>query len=91
MSFTSNNGPCPEGQHMVVHDDEVERLARDMIARHEVQAARVAAERLNEMIDRNNIPGRDVWACVVRRIHERQGSGRCGPANCGSGETARRA
>jgi hypothetical protein len=60
---------------MVVHDGEVERLARDMIARHEVQAAQVAAERLNEMIDRNNIPGRDVWACVVRRIHERQASG----------------
>jgi hypothetical protein len=27
------------------------------------------------MIDRNNIPGRDLWACVVHRIHERQGTG----------------
>jgi hypothetical protein len=78
MSFTRTyqlNGPCPEGQHVVVHDGEVERLAHDIITQHEVQAARVAAERLNEMIDRNNLPGRDVWACVVRRIHERQGSG----------------
>ena len=56
-------------------DAEVERLAREMIAQHGPRAARVAAERLNEMIDRNNIPGRDVWACVVHAIHERQGSG----------------
>ena len=27
------------------------------------------------MIDRNNVPGRDLWACVVHRIHERQGTG----------------
>ncbi len=27
------------------------------------------------MIDRNNIPGRDLWACVVHRIHEHQGTG----------------
>ena len=60
---------------MVVHDAEVERLAREMIARHGHDAARVAAERLNEMIDRNNIPGRDVWACVVHEIHVRQGTG----------------
>ena len=56
-------------------DADVERLAREMIAQHGRQAARVAAERLNEMIDRTNIPGRDVWACVVHAIHERQGSG----------------
>lgn len=60
---------------MVVHDAEVERLACEMIARHGQHAARVAAERLNDMIDRNNIPGRDVWACVVHRIHEQQRSG----------------
>ena len=60
---------------MVVSDAEIERLARDMIARHGDRAARVAAEKLNEMIDRDNVRGRDVWACVVHLIHERQGSG----------------
>lgn len=59
---------------MVVADAEVERLAEEMIERYGANAARAAAERLNEMIDRNNIPGRDVWACVVHAIHERQGS-----------------
>lgn len=60
---------------MVADDAEIERLAQDLIAKHGPRAAWVAAERLNEMIDRNNIPGRDVWACVVHAIHERQGSG----------------
>ncbi len=60
---------------MVVTDAEIERLARDMIAQHGPRAARAAAERLNEMIDRNNIPGRDTWACVVHAIHRRQGTG----------------
>jgi hypothetical protein len=27
------------------------------------------------MIDRNNIRDRDIWACVVHAIHERQGTG----------------
>jgi hypothetical protein len=60
---------------MVVSDAEIDRLARDMIAQHGDRAARVAAEKLNEMIDRDNVRGRDVWACVVHLIHERQGSG----------------
>ena len=60
---------------MVVQDAEIERLARDMIARHGARAARIAAERLNEMIDRNNSRARDVWACVVHAIHESQGTG----------------
>ena len=60
---------------MVVADAEIERLAREMIAQHGDRAARAAAEQLNEMIDRDNIRGRDVWACVVHLIHERQGSG----------------
>jgi hypothetical protein len=60
---------------MVVSDAEVERLARDMIAQHGDRAARIAAEKLNEMIDRDNVRGRDVWACVVHLIHERQGTG----------------
>lgn len=60
---------------MAVSDAEIDRLARDMIARHGPDAARVAVKRLNDMIDRNNIPERDVWACVVHLIHEHQGSG----------------
>lgn len=60
---------------MVRDEAEAERLARDMIARHGPRAAREAIERLNDMIDRNNIPGRDLWACVVHAIHERQGTG----------------
>ncbi len=54
---------------------EIERLARELIAEHGPMAALVAAERVNEMIDRNNIPGRDKWACVVHLIHQRQGTG----------------
>lgn len=60
---------------MPAHDAEIDRLAREMIAQHGANAARVAAERLNEMIDRSNVPGRELWACVVHRIHERQDSG----------------
>jgi len=60
---------------MVGNEAEIERIARDLIAQHGSLAAREAIERLNQMIDRNNIPGRDLWACVVHRIHERQGSG----------------
>lgn len=60
---------------MVIADAEIERLARETIAKHGSRAARVAAERLNAMIDRRNVPGRELWACVVHRIHERQGTG----------------
>jgi hypothetical protein len=70
---------CPvqgrEQGEMVRNEGEIERVAREMIARHGPGAARQAIERLNEMIDRNNIPGRDLWACVVHRIHEHQGTG----------------
>ena len=55
-------------------DAEIERIASDLLAEHGGRAARVAAERLNEMIDRNNIRGRDIWACVVHAIHEQQGT-----------------
>ena len=61
--------------HMLDIDGEIERLTREMIAQHGAQAARIAAERLNDMIDRQNGRGRDVWACVVHAIHERLGSG----------------
>ena len=60
---------------MVVSDAEIDRLARDMIAQHGERAARVAAEKLNEMIDRDNVRAAEVWACVVHRIHQRQGTG----------------
>jgi len=59
---------------MPVKDAEIERIARELLAEHGGHAARVAAERLNEMIDRNNIRGRDIWACVVHAIHEQQGT-----------------
>ena len=60
---------------MVVSDAEIDRLARDMIARHGERAARVAAEKLNEMIDRDNARAIEVWAAVVHLIHQRQGTG----------------
>jgi hypothetical protein len=59
---------------MLVKDAEIERIARQLLAEHGSRAARIAAERLNEMIDRHNIRGRDIWACVVHAIHEQQGT-----------------
>ncbi|MBV9824329.1 MAG: hypothetical protein JO001_01410 [Alphaproteobacteria bacterium] len=60
---------------MVSNDAEIERLAREMIGRYGQGAARVAAEHLNDMIDRDNAKGRDFWACVVHEIHQHQGTG----------------
>jgi hypothetical protein len=60
---------------MVVGDADIERIAGELIARHGPRAARVAAERLNVMIDSNDFQGRDLWACIVRVIHQRQGTG----------------
>ena len=60
---------------MAVGDADIERIAGELIAQHGPQAARVAAEQLNVMIDRNDIRGRDLWACIVHLIHERRGSG----------------
>lgn len=60
---------------MAVGDRGVERIAGEMIATHGARAARMAVERLNETIDRNDASGRDFWACVVRVIHQRQGAG----------------
>ena len=59
---------------MLVKDAEIERIASELLAEHGPGAARIAVERLNEMIDRGNIRGRDIWACVVHAIHEQQGS-----------------
>jgi len=50
----------------------IDRAARAMIRRHGTGAARAAVERLNAMIDRGDGPGRDMWACIVHAIHERQ-------------------
>ena len=60
---------------MLVTDAEIDRMAREMIARYGSRAAEQAAERLNDMIDRDNIRGRDIWACVVHAVHQRQGTG----------------
>ena len=46
---------------MVVTDAEIERLARATIAKHGSRAARVATERLNEMIDRNGTEPSEGW------------------------------
>ena len=59
---------------MPVEDGDIERIARELLAEHGGHAARVAVERLNEMIDRDNSRGRDIWACVVHAIHEQQGT-----------------
>ena len=60
---------------MDAENAEFERMAREMIERHGARAARVATERLNEMIDRDNPRGREIWACIVHLIHQKQGTG----------------
>ena len=59
---------------MPTNETEIELLARAMIERHGLEAAKSAVARLNQMIDRGDWAGRDRWACVVHMIHERQGS-----------------
>ena len=63
---------------MVVGDAEIERIARELIAKHGSDAARVAAEQLNDTIDRNDAEGREMWACIVHVIHEQQGTSPAG-------------
>jgi len=63
---------------MVVGDTEIERIARELIAKHGPDAARVAAEQLNDMIDRNDAEGREMWACIVHVIHDQQGTSAAG-------------
>jgi hypothetical protein len=60
--------------NMVVGDSDMERIAGELIVKHGPQAARVAADRLNAMVDSNDLRGRDIWACIVRAIHLRQGT-----------------
>lgn len=59
---------------MAVTDFETDRLAQEMIARHGPRAARVAAQRVNEMFDCNSLREREIWAGVVHLIHERLGA-----------------
>jgi hypothetical protein len=66
--------PVDPLRRTVRRDGLAERVAGGMIARHGPNAAREAAVRLNRMIDRGDMPGRDLWACVVRVIHERKAS-----------------
>ena len=47
-------------------------LARDMIERHGAQAALRSVERVNDLIDKGDWSGRDLWAAVVHTIHELQ-------------------
>jgi hypothetical protein len=58
---------------MPTSESEIEFLARAMIDRHGMDAARTAVIRLNQMIDQSDWDGRDRWACVVRAIHQNQG------------------
>jgi hypothetical protein len=58
---------------MPTNESEIELLARAMIDRHGMEAAKAAVIRLNQMIDRGDWEARDRWACVVREIHETQG------------------
>lgn len=73
---------------MPTSETEIELLARAMIARHGVDAAKVAVDRLNQMIDRGNFDGRDRWACVVRAIHEGLGVGPAFSRRAGSAGAA---
>jgi hypothetical protein len=60
---------------MPTSETEIELLARAMMDRHGMEAAKAAADRLNVMIDRGDWDGRDRWACVVHAIHQSQGVG----------------
>ena len=51
-------------------DAEIDREARALIAQHGHRAAVVAADELNRCIDRRDWDRRDLWARIVRRIHE---------------------
>jgi hypothetical protein len=52
-----------------------ERVAQSMISRHGANAAREATQHLNRVIDRGDLAARDLWACVVHIIHDRQNGG----------------
>ena len=58
------------GAVMKKGDDEIDREARLLIRQHGSHAAIAAADELNRCIDRQDWDGRDLWARIVRRIHE---------------------
>ena len=58
------------GQFVKKGDDEIDREARLLVRQHGSRAAIVAADELNRCIDRRDWDGRDLWARIVRRIHE---------------------
>ncbi|HZK90987.1 MAG TPA: hypothetical protein VFC56_12645 [Stellaceae bacterium] len=58
---------------MPISETEIELLACAMIDRHGTGAAEAAVARLNQMIDSGDWAGRDLWACVVRTIHDSLG------------------
>ena len=51
---------------------EFEAIARQMIAAHGARAPIVAAERLNECLDRGDQHGRDDWVQVISEIYQLQ-------------------
>lgn len=51
-------------------DDEIDREARALIAQHGHRAAVVAADELNQCIDRRDWDCRDAWARIVHRVHQ---------------------
>ena len=59
---------------MIVSDQEIDRIACNMIKQHGESAAIAAGKKLNDCIDRADWDGRDVWARIVHSIHKRQAS-----------------
>ena len=51
-------------------ESEIDRMARQMLAQHDLHAVVVATEQLNECIDRADWTGRDTWARIVQKVHE---------------------
>ena len=55
-----------------VFDQEVDFIARALLAQHGDGAARAAVDHLNAMIDLGDFHSRDMWARVVHAIHDHQ-------------------
>lgn len=56
----------------MINDEQIVQFrARKLIARDGARAAQAAADELNHSIDHQNWYERDLWARVVRAIHER--------------------
>lgn len=56
---------------MINDERVVQYRARNLIAQHGAKAAQAAADELNQSIDHQDWYERDLWARVVRAIHER--------------------